>query len=114
MIKMIFGKKKEEYIDLEEYDIGITKEEEAKMYVKVAEIQRYDDLKDFAKYVYEGNLLILDITPVSVDDIELERIMNELKRIVKDINGDIAGLDRNHFIVTPTGVKIDRRKLRKF
>lgn len=111
---MIFGKKKEEYIDLEEYDIGITKEEEAKMYVKVAEIQRYDDLKDFAKYVYEGNLLILDITPVSVDDIELERIMNELKRIVKDINGDIAGLDRNHFIVTPTGVKIDRRKLRKF
>ncbi len=113
MIKMIFGKKKEEYIDLEEYDIG-EEREEAKMFVKVAEIQKYDDLKDFSKYIYEGNLLILDITPVSVDDIELERIMNELKRIVKDVNGDIAGLDRNHFIVTPTGVKIDRKKLRKF
>ncbi|KAA0014981.1 MAG: DUF552 domain-containing protein [Thermoplasmata archaeon] len=113
MIKMIFGKgRKEEYIDLEEY--GGEAQPEAKMFVKVVEIQKYDDLKEFISYIYEGNLLILDITPISVDDIEVERITNELKRVVKDINGDIAGLDRNHFIVTPSGVKIDRRKIRKF
>ncbi len=111
---MIFGKKSEGYIDLEEYEVGEEGQEEAKMYVKVAEVQKFDDLKDFAKYIYEGNLLILDVSPISVDDIELERVTNELKKIVRDINGDIAGLDRNHFIVTPTGVKIDRRKLRKF
>ncbi|KAA0005363.1 MAG: cell division protein SepF [Thermoplasmata archaeon] len=114
MIKMIFGKeRKEEYIDLEEYG-GVEKTEEAKMYVKVAEIQRYDDLKEFSNYVYNGNLLILDVSPISIDDIELERIMNEVKRIVRDIDGDIAALDRNRIIVTPSGVKIDRRKLRKF
>ncbi len=112
MIKMIFGKKKEEYIDLEE--TGAEELPEANMYVKVAELQKFDDLKEFAKYIYEGNMLILDVSPISVDDIELERVTNELKRIVKDINGDIAGLDRHHFIVTPTGVKIDRRKLRRF
>ncbi|MCD6331321.1 MAG: cell division protein SepF [Thermoplasmata archaeon] len=111
---MIFGKKSEDYIDLEEYGAGEERQEEAKMYVKVAEVQKFDDLKDFAKYIYEGNLLILDVSPISVDDIELERITNELKKIVRDVNGDIAGLDRNRFIVTPTGVKIDRRKLRKF
>lgn len=111
---MIFGKKSEGYIDLEEYEVGEEGQEEAKTYVKVAEVQKFDDLKDFAKYIYEGNLLILDVSPISVDDIELERVTNELKKIVRDINGDIAGLDRNHFIVTPTGVKIDRRKLRKF
>ena len=94
--------------------MGEEGQEEAKMYVKVAEVQKFDDIKDFAKYIYEGNLLILDVSPISVDDIELERVTNELKKIVRDINGDIAGLDRNHFIVTPTGVKIDRRKLRKF
>ena len=110
---MIFGKKKEGYIDLEDYEVR-GEEEEAKMYVKVAELQKFDDLKDYAKYVYEGNLLILDVSPISVDDIELERVTNELKKIVRDINGDIAGLDRNHFIITPTGVKIDRKKLRKF
>lgn len=112
MIKMIFGKKKEEYIDLEEVEMeGLP---EAQMYVKAAELQKYDDVKEFAQYVYEGNLLILDVSPLAVDDIELERATNELRRIVKDIDGDIAGLDRNHFIVTPTGVKIDRRKMRKF
>ncbi len=112
MIKMIFGKKREEYIDLE--DVETEGLEEANMYVKVAELQKYEDLKEFAKYVYEGNILILDVSPISVDDIELERATNELKKITRDINGDIAGLDRHHFIVTPTGVKIDRRKLRQF
>jgi SepF-like predicted cell division protein (DUF552 family) len=43
---------------------------------------------------------------------ELERSTNELKRVVKDINGDIAGLGRNWLIVTPNGIKIDRRKIR--
>ncbi|HEC88272.1 MAG TPA: DUF552 domain-containing protein [Thermoplasmata archaeon] len=112
MIKMIFGKKKEEYIDLE--DIEMEELPEAKMYVKVAELQKFDDLKEFSKYIYEGNILILDVSPISVDDIEVERVTNELKKIAKDMDGDIAGLDRNHFIVTPTGVKIDRRKLRRF
>jgi len=87
---------------------------EAKMYVKVAELQKFEDLKEFSKYIYEGNMLILDVSPISIDDIEVERVTNELKKIARDINGDIAGLDRNHFIVTPSGVKIDRRKLRKF
>lgn len=109
---MIFGRgKKEEYIDLEEY--GGVERQEAKMWVKVAELQKYDDLKDFTSYIYEGNLLILDVSPISLDDIELERITNELKKIVKDIDGDIAGLDRHRFIVAPSGVKIDRRKIRK-
>ncbi|MCD6473722.1 MAG: cell division protein SepF [Thermoplasmata archaeon] len=113
MIKMIFGKdRKGEYIDLEEY--GGVEKKEAKMFVKVAEIQSYDDVKDFANYIYEGNLLILDVSPISIDDIELERVINEFKRITEDIDGDIAGMDRNHIIVTPSGVKIDRRKLRKF
>jgi len=112
MIKMIFGKKREEYIDLE--DVEMEGLPEANIYLKVAELQKYEDLKEFAKYVYEGNILILDVSPISVDDIELERATNELKKIVRDINGDIAGLDRNHFIITPTGVKIDRRKLRNF
>jgi len=113
MIKMIFGKeRKGEYIDLEDY--GSFEKQEAKMFVKVAEVQSYDDAKEFANYIYEGNLLILDVTPISIDDIELERIINEFKRITQDINGDIAGLDKNHIIVTPSGVKIDRRKIRKF
>lgn len=112
IIMPLFGKRKEEFIDLEDFEEeGLP---EASMYVKVAELLKYEDVKEFSQYVYDGNLLIIDVSPLSVDDIELERALNELRRITKDVDGDIAGLDRNHFIITPAGVKIDRRKMRKF
>jgi len=114
IIMGIFGKgkrKEGEYIDLSEYGSKVV-EEEAEMYVKVAELQKYEDVKDFMEHVYNGNILILDLEPLSYDDMELERTTNELKRVVKDIGGDIAGLGRNLVIVTPEKIKIDRRKMR--
>jgi len=114
IVSGIFGKGKRregEYIDLSEY--GSREEEvEAEMYVRVAELQKYDDVKDFIEHVYNGNILILDLELLSHDDMELERTTNELKRVVKDIGGDIAGLGRNLIIVTPQKVRIDRRKMR--
>ncbi|HDS59632.1 MAG TPA: DUF552 domain-containing protein [Thermoplasmatales archaeon] len=100
-----------DYIDLAEEAPGMA-QGEAGMRVKVAELQNYEDLKNFSEYVYGGHILLLDLNPISSDDMELERSTNELKRVVRDINGDIAGLGRNWLIVTPNGVKIDRRKLR--
>ena len=114
IIMGIFGKgkrKEGEYIDLSEYG-SKEAEEEAEMYVKVAELQKYEDVKDFMEHVYNGNILILDLEPLSYDDMELERTTNELKRVVKDIGGDIAGLGRNLIIVTPAKIRIDRRKMR--
>jgi len=60
----------------------------------------------------QSNILLLDLNQISSDDMELERSTNELKRVVQDVDGDIAGLGRNWLIVTPSGVKIDRRKMR--
>lgn len=110
----IFGKTRRrdgEYIDLAE-ETGGMEETEPMMHVKVAELQDYEDLKDFTGYVYNGDILILDTAQMSSDDLELERITNELKRVVGDIGGDIAGLGRNLLIVTPSGIKVDRRKIR--
>ncbi|HHH78315.1 MAG TPA: DUF552 domain-containing protein [Thermoplasmatales archaeon] len=110
----IFGKSHRrdgEYIDLAE-EVGGREEGEAAMHVKVAELQDYEDLKDFTEYVYNGDIIILDTAQMSSDDLELERITNELKRVVGDIGGDIAGLGRNLLIVTPSGIRVDRRKLR--
>ncbi|RLF26849.1 MAG: hypothetical protein DRN05_06470 [Thermoplasmata archaeon] len=113
----IFGEKKtgltEGYIDLEKY-IESKKEEEtpAKMYVKVGEIQRYEDLKNFTDQVYGGNILILDFSPIAEEEVILKRITNELKKMANDIDGDIAGIGNNLMIISPSGVKIDRRKIR--
>ena len=113
----IFGGKKtgitEGYVDLEKYDESKTdKKTSAKMHVAVGEIQRYEDIKQLSDYVYGGNVLILDFSPVSDEEVILKRITDELRRIADDIGGDIAGIGNNLMIISPSGVKIDRRKIR--
>ena len=71
-----------------------------------------DDLRDFANYVYQGNMLLLDFSAIANDEIILRRVTGDLKKLIADINGDIAGLGKTMLIVAPTGVKIDRHKAR--
>ena len=100
-----------DYIDLEEYTQGSEVfDATASMTVRVAEILKYDDLRDFANYVYQGNMLLLDFSAIAGDEIILRRVTGDLKKLVADINGDIAGLGKTMMIVAPTGVKIDRHK----
>jgi uncharacterized protein len=82
------------------------------MMVRVAEIQKYEDLREYANYVYQGNLLLLDFSPIAQDEIILRRVTGDLKKLVADINGDIAGLGKTMLIIAPTGVRIDRHKQR--
>ena len=102
-----------DYIDLEEYTAGSEVfDATASMMVRVAEILKYDDLRDFANYVYQGNMLLLDFSAIAGDEIVLRRVTGDLKKLVADINGDIAGLGKTMLIIAPTGVKIDRHKQR--
>lgn len=79
--------------------------------VRFAEIRALDDLKHFATYVYDGNILILDFSKVQSDEILLRRLTNELRKLAADTNGDLAGLGDHHILLTPTGVKVDHKKL---
>ena len=118
VVGKLFGDKKtsdvDGYVDLEKYVEPTAGESsgDAKMYVRVGEIQRYEDLKEFTDYVYGGNILILDFTPIAEEDVILKRITNDLKELAKEINGDIAGIGNNLMIVSPANVKVERRKLR--
>jgi SepF-like predicted cell division protein (DUF552 family) len=117
IVNKILGDKKSSdvggYIDLEKYvESTGGKLQGAKMHVRVGEIQRYEDLKDFSDYVYGGNVLILDFSPIADEEVILKRITNDLKKLTKEINGDIAGIGNNLMIIAPSDVKIERRKLR--
>ncbi|MCK4365738.1 MAG: cell division protein SepF [Thermoplasmatales archaeon] len=100
------------YIDLEKYMESTGGGEGAKMHVRVGEIQRYEDLKDFTDYVYGGNVLILDFSPIAEEEVILKRITNDLKKLAQEINGDIAGIGNNLMVIAPSDVKVERRKLR--
>ncbi len=116
IVNKIFREKKSGevggYIDLEKYVETQGKTETAKMYVRVGEIQRYEDLKEFTDYVYGGNVLILDFSPIAEEEVILKRITSDLKKMIGEINGDIAGIGNNLMILAPSDVKVERRKLR--
>ncbi len=112
----IFGEKKsgitEGYVDLEKYVDSTSDKVPAKMHVAVGEIQRYEDIKEISDYVYGGNIMIVDFTPISDEEVILKRITNDLKKLASDVGGDIAGIGNNLMIISPSDVKIDRRKVR--
>jgi len=107
------GESIEDYVDLdiEEYE-GLA-EEDAKAYVKAVELTNLNEVPELKKEIYKGNILILDISLIKQDKITVERAIKDLKRVVADIGGDIAGLNDDKIIVTPTGIKIERRKIAK-
>jgi len=116
IVNKIFREKKsgevEGYVDLEKYVETKGQSPSAKMHVRVGEIQRYEDLKEFTDYVYGGNVLILDFSQIADEEVILKRITNDLKKMVDEINGDIAGIGNNLMILAPSDVKVERRKLR--
>jgi SepF-like predicted cell division protein (DUF552 family) len=117
-LKSLFGTKPapktqtggKDYIDLEEATAGMELfDGTANMMVRIGEIRRYDDLREFANQVYQGNLVLLDFSPIANDEIVLRRVTGDLKKLAQDINGDIAGWGK-FYIVCPTGVRVDRHK----
>jgi hypothetical protein len=103
----------DKYIDLgemgfEEVGTGAP----GKMSIKVAELHRYEDLGDLTQQVYNGNIVILDFTPIANDSLAMRRITNELRSVSRDIGGDLAGISKNFLVITPEGIVVDRTKIK--
>ena len=97
-------------IDLSKYE-EVLEEEPAVTYIRIAEISNSNQLSTLKQEIYNGNMLIVDISNIKGDDFLRDRVLKELKEVVLDVHGDIAGVKGNMVIVTPTGIKIDRSKL---
>ncbi len=104
----------EKFIDLGDIDIeGLELESGAGgMELRVAEVTTFEDLGPVIEEVYDGNMILVDISALSTDDSAMRRIANELKSVARDVNGDVAGVGKNILAVTPTGVFINREVLR--
>lgn len=103
------------YIDLGELTFdaeGGALGEPVEHLVKVAEIYRYEDVSDLTTHVYNGNILLMDFTSLSNDELALKRITAELKSAVRDCGGDVAVVGKNILMATPAGIKIDRAKIK--
>lgn len=100
-----------DYIDLSDY-AEHAPDADASTMVRVAEVRKYDDFKEFSTAVYAGDVLVLDFKKVAGDEILLKRMTNDLRRLAADVGGDLAGVGENLIMVTPGGIRVDRQKLR--
>ncbi|MFB6251362.1 MAG: cell division protein SepF [Halobellus sp.] len=100
----------DEYIDLD-IDGVETSRGDAGMSVRIATISGQQDVVDIKDAVYDGDLVIADITRHTTSDSTMERIMDDLRQVAEEVDGDIAQKGDDQVIIAPTGVGVARRKL---
>lgn len=99
-------------LDLQAFEGAAGEADPATMYVKVAYVTDIKDCPAIKDEIYNGNIVIVDITKLKLDKIMFDRVMGDLRAVSRDVNGDIIGLgDQRYVIVVPTGVRISREKI---
>ena len=111
---MLKGKKED--VDIEEFlnNLDVTEDEmyeDADSYVKPMILKANTDLKTIAKELKDGNTVLLNVSElVKRNPVRLKEQISKLKRFVEDIDGDLARISEEQVIMTPTRVKIIKRK----
>jgi SepF-like predicted cell division protein (DUF552 family) len=81
------------------------------MQVHIAEIGGQGDVIPIKDAVYDGDFVIADITRHSTSDRTIEHIIDELRQVAQEVDGDIVQKGDDQIVVTPTGVSVSREKL---
>mgnify|MGYP000539587672 CR=1 FL=1 len=100
----------EDYVELNLDDFD-TARADAGMSVYFAEISEQRDAMAIKDAVYDGDLVIADVTRHATSDTTMEHIVDDLKQVAREVDGDIAWKDDDQLIVTPGSVGISREKL---
>ncbi|MFB6074566.1 MAG: cell division protein SepF [Haloarculaceae archaeon] len=100
----------EDYVELEVDDFAAATAE-ADRQVRIARIGDKQDVIDIKDAVYDGDVVIADITRHSTQDRTMEHITDELQQVANEVGGDIVQKDDDQLIITPSGVVISRERL---
>ncbi|MFP8952100.1 cell division protein SepF [Natrialbaceae archaeon A-arb3/5] len=100
----------EDYVELDLDDVS-TDSAVASMQVHIAEVDSQADAIDIKEAVYDGDIVIADITRLRTEDSTVEHIMDELRQVAQEVDGDIVRKGDDQMIITPTGVRVSREKL---
>jgi SepF-like predicted cell division protein (DUF552 family) len=100
----------EDYVelDLDEFD---TARGDAGTSVRIATIGGQQDVIAIKDAVYDGDVVIADITRHTTSDSTMEHIVDDLRQVAQEVDGDIVQKGDDQIIITPTGVSVARQKL---
>jgi len=100
----------EDYVELDADDLQVD-DVEAKLQVRIANISEKNDVIDIKDAVYDGDIVVADITRHTTQDRTMEHITDELKQVAREVGGDIVQKDDDQLIITPGSVSISRERL---
>ena len=96
----------EEYMDTVEMENVDVLHEAADFYVKPIALESEADIAVIQDELKKKNIILLNVTPISKQTNKLKKIIDELKLYAQKTNGDIARIDVDKILLTPTKVKI--------
>jgi len=113
MDRILGGKSQttEDYVELDLDDVDT--QAEARLQIHIAEIDGQEDVIAIKDAVYDGDIIIADITRLRTKDRTTEHVIDELRQTAKEVGGDIVQKGDDQIIVTPSGVGISREKLNR-
>ncbi|MEY7851259.1 MULTISPECIES: cell division protein SepF [Natrialba] len=100
----------EDYVELDLDDVAADSAG-ASMQVHIAEVGGQADAIDIKEAVYDGDIVIADVTRLRTKDSTVEHIVDELRQVAQEVDGDIVRKGDDQMIITPTGIRISREKL---
>jgi hypothetical protein len=100
----------EDYVELDAGDLQVS-DVDVEMQVRIANIGDKNDVIDIKDAVYDGDIVIADVTRHTTQDRTMEHITDELKQVAREVGGDIVQKDDDQLIITPAGVSVSRRRL---
>ncbi|MFH1229332.1 MAG: cell division protein SepF [Candidatus Aenigmatarchaeota archaeon] len=96
----------DEFIEL---DTGEAQTTSGKVPIKVDKLEDFADTDRIQKTIRDGSIVLVKIKALRNKDIsELKRAIDKLRKTTIAMNGDIAGIDEDFIIVTPSFAHVVR------
>ena len=108
--------KKQGGIDIEDFLNNLDTEDEtqyadADAFVKPMTLVRDEDSDAVLNEAKQGNIVLLNIGDLSKRNaLKLKEIVTKIRGGIEEINGDIARISTDRILITPSKVKIIKRK----
>ncbi|MFO7794012.1 MAG: cell division protein SepF [Candidatus Nanohaloarchaea archaeon] len=94
--------------DFVELDAKTTNENK-KVVVRAETLREFDDVEDVQNRLRDNQIVWVNIKPLKQKDMsKLKRAVKRLKKTVRSVDGDIAGVDEDWIVITPSYAEIER------
>lgn len=99
-----------DFIELNEENLKAT-EPPTDLRIRLADVNGQGDMMAIKDALYDGDVVFASVKGVELTDMNEERVLDELRAVVNEIDGDIVKDGSGNVILTPKGVAISRDKL---